>query len=149
MPSRISTSLLMILFVLFKSTDRKTTLILVTRICPFHLRKKTNGEMSFLDLEFSQGDSRCNFCLLQTRSGVYTHFEGFLASIHKFGMLSTLVYRCFTLRSDWTKFCRELVTLNGIFQRNVYLTFIEKCFKKFLERLHIVKLTLATTEKKP
>ena len=60
-------------------------------------------------------------------------------------MLYTLVYRCFTLCSDWSKFHRELVTLKEIFQRNGYpKSFIDKCFKKFLDRLHIIKTTLAT-----
>ena len=65
-------------------------------------------------------------------------------------MIYTLVYRSFTLCSDWTKFHRELLTLKEIFQRNGYLTsFIDKCFQKFLDRLHIIKPTLATVEKKP
>ena len=81
--------------------------------------------------------------------GVYTHFESFLPSTHKFGMLYTLVYRCFTLCSDWTKFHEELETLKEIFQRNGYLKlFIDKCFKKFLDRLHIIKPTWAGVEKK-
>ena len=64
-------------------------------------------------------------------------------------MLYTLVYRCFTLCSDWSKFHRELVTLKEIFQRNGYpKSFIDKCFKKFLDRLHIIKPTSATVEKK-
>ena len=64
-------------------------------------------------------------------------------------MLYTLIYRCFTLCSDWSKFHRELVTLKEIFQRNGYSkSFIDKCFKKFLDRLHIIKPTSATVEKK-
>ena len=64
-------------------------------------------------------------------------------------MLYTLVYRCFTLCSDWSKFHRELVTLQEIFQRNGYpKSFIDKCFKKFLDGLHIIKPTSATVKKK-
>ena len=56
---------------------------------------------------------------------------------------------CF-ICSDWTKFHRELVTLKEIFQRNGYpKSFTDKCFRKFLDRLHIIKPTLATKEKKP
>ena len=45
-------------------------------------------------------------------------------------------------------FKRELVTLKEIFQSNGYPTpFIDKCFKKFLDRLHIKKTTLATVER--
>ena len=41
------------------------------------------------------------------------------------------------------------MTLKETFQGNGYLKlFIDKCFKKFLDRLHIIKSTLATVEKK-
>ena len=46
------------------------------------------------------------------------------------------------LRLD--KISRVTCDLNG------YPTsFLDKCFKKFLDRLHIIKSTLATVEKKP
>ena len=65
-------------------------------------------------------------------------------------MLHFLVYRCFTLCSHWTKFHRELVTLKEILQRNVYpKSFIDKSIEKFLDRLHIIKPTLANVEKNP
>ena len=64
-------------------------------------------------------------------------------------MLYILVRRCFTLCSGWSKFHRELVTLKEIFQRNGYpKSFKDKCFKKFLDRLHIIKPASATVEKK-
>ena len=83
-----------------------------------------------------------------TFTGVYTHFERFfLPSTHNFGMFYTLVYRCFTLCSDWKKFHGKLVTLKEIFQKNGYLTsLIDKCFKKFLNIWHIVKPTLETVK---
>ena len=41
------------------------------------------------------------------------------------------------------------MTLKEFFQRNGYpKSFIDKCFKKFLERLHIINPTSATAEKK-
>ena len=69
--------------------------------------------MSFLDLEISweNGKFVTTFYSKPTFSGVYTPFESFLLSTHKFGMLYTLVYRRFTLCSDWTEFQRKLVTL--------------------------------------
>ena len=76
-----------------------------------------------------------------TFSGVYTDFKSFLPSKHKFGMLYTLVSRCFTLYSDWTKFHSE------IFQRNGYLTaFIDKCFMSVGHKLTCIStLTLAAS----
>ena len=64
-------------------------------------------------------------------------------------MLYTLVYKYFTLCSDWSKFHRELVTFKEIFLRNGYpKSVIDKYFKKFFDRLHIIKFTSVTVEKK-
>ena len=77
-----------------------TTLILVTQTCPLRLKqkKKKNDKMSFLDVEISRENATFVTTIYRqpTFSGVYTHFESFLPSTHKFGMLYTLVYRCFT-----------------------------------------------------
>ena len=43
-----------------------------------------------------------------TFSGVCSNCESFLPSVYKFGMVYTLVYRCFCICSDWTKFYPEL-----------------------------------------
>ena len=88
--------------------------------------------MSFLDVEISRDTGKL---VTFTFNGVYTHFEKFSPAIQKFGMLYTLVHRCV----DWTNF-----------HRNYYpKSFIDKYFKKFLDRLHVIKPTLATVEKKP
>ena len=69
-----------------------TTLILVTRICPFHLRKK-DGKISFLDVEISRENGKFVTTVYRkpTFSGIYTHFESFLPSTHKFRMRYTFV----------------------------------------------------------
>ena len=106
--------------------------------------------MSFLDIEISPENGKFVTTVYRkpTFSGVYTHFR-FLPSTQKFDMLYTLVHIWFTLCSDCMEFHRELATLNGIFQRNGYpKSFIAKCFKKFLDRLHIIKTTSSTVEKK-
>ena len=97
--------------------------------------EKKNGKMSFLDVEISRENATFVTTIYRqpTFSGAYTHFESFLPSTHKFSMLYTLVYRCFTLCSDWTKFHRDLVTLKEIFLTNGHpKSFIDKCFKCFL-----------------
>ena len=71
-----------------------TTLILATRICRFHFRKKKSGKMSFLDVEISRENGKFVTTVYDkpTFSDAYTHFESFLLSTHKFGMLYNLVY---------------------------------------------------------
>ena len=68
----------------------------------FSFEEEKNGKISFLDVKISQQNGKFVTTVYRkpTCSGVYIHFESFLPSTHKFGMLYTLVYRCFTLCSD-------------------------------------------------
>ena len=60
----------------------------------FLFEERENGKMSFLDAEISGENSKfvTTVCCKLAFSGVYTHFESFLLSTYKFGMLYTLVY---------------------------------------------------------
>ena len=82
-----------------------------------------------------------------TFSGVYTHFDSFLPSTYKSGTVYTLAYRCLSICSSWTKLHNELVCLKEIFLKNGYPEdFINKCFKKFMGNIHVVKETILTVE---
>ena len=112
--------------------------------------ERKNGKMSFLDVEIpgENGKFVTSVCRKPTFSSVYTYLESFLPTTHKFGVFYTLVDRCFTLCSVWIKFHGELMILKELFERNVCLaSFIDKCFKKRLNRLHIKKSTLPTVVK--
>ena len=64
-------------------------------------------------------------------------------------MVYTLVYRCFRICSNWTQFHTGLTFLKEIFQKNGYPgNFIDKCFKKFLNNIDLVKENVPTVEKK-
>ena len=64
-------------------------------------------------------------------------------------MIYTLVFRCFRICSDWNKFHKEIIFLKDIFLKNGYPTsFIDKCFKTFLDQLFIKKPQVLTVEKK-
>ena len=73
----------------------------------------------------------------------------FLLLIYKFGMVYTLFYKCFCICSNWTQFHTELIFLNGIFQKNDYPgNFIDKCFKTFLNNIHLIKENVPTVKKR-
>ena len=75
----------------------------------FSFEQEKNGKLSFLDIEVSREKRKFVTTVYRkpTFSGVYTHFESFLPTIYKFGMVYTLAYRCFKIYSDWTKFHEE------------------------------------------
>ena len=64
-------------------------------------------------------------------------------------MIYTLVYRYFSICSNWTNFYNELVFMKDIFLKNGYpISLIEKCFKTFLDRLYLKRPQVLTAEKK-
>ena len=108
--------------------------------------------MSFLDIAIIREDKTFNTSVYRkpTFSGVYKHFDSFLPSTYKFGTVYTSAYRCLRICSSWTKLHNELVCLKAIFLKNGYPEdFINKCFKKFMDNMHVVKQTTLTVEKKP
>ena len=63
-------------------------------------------------------------------------------------MVYTLVYRCFRIFPNWIQFHTELTFLKEIFQINGYPeNFIDKCFKKFLNNIHLIKENVPTVKK--
>ena len=76
-------------------------------------------------------------------SGVYTNFISFIPLEYKFGLLHTLLNRCFNLSSDFLKFHHEVDKLKKILSKNAYpQKFIDKCIQKFIQRLQIPSLPL-------
>ena len=83
-------------------------------------------------------------------SGVYTHFDSFLPDTYKIGMIYALVDRCFRISSSWSMFLQQWIFLREIFQKNGHPgNLIDRYFKFFLNRIHILKEKFPTFEKKP
>ena len=69
-----------------------------------------------------------------------------LATIYKFSTIYTLVFRSFSICFNWTNFHNELLFLKD---KNEYpISFIDNCFKTFLDRVYINQLQVLTAEKK-
>ena len=85
----------------------------------------------------------------ETFTGVYTNFSSFIPSEHKFGLVYTLLHRCFCLVSDMSKFHFEIEKLKEILLANEYSNkFIDKCISKFMNKLYIKKPVTLTVPKK-
>ena len=60
-----------------------------------------------------------------------------------------LANRCFWICSDCTKLHIELLILKEIFLKNDFTeTFINKCFKRFMNSIHAIRETTLAVEKK-
>ena len=60
----------------------------------FSFEEEKNGKLSFLDIELSREEGKFVTTVYRkpALSGGYTHFESFLPTVYKFGMVYTLVY---------------------------------------------------------
>ena len=73
-------------------------------------------------------------------SGVYTNFNSFLPDCYKSGLIFSLLYRCFTIVSDYSKFHVEISFLKTVLRKNGYNSgFIDRCVKRFLDKFVIVR----------
>ena len=117
----------------------------------FSFEEEKNGKLSFLHVEVSQEGNKFATTVYRkpTISNVYTHFDSFLPTTYKFSMIYTLVFRCFSICSNWTNFHNELVFLKDTFFKNEYpISFIDKCFKTFLDQLYLKRPQVLIAEKK-
>ena len=117
----------------------------------FSVETKINGSLSFLDLKiFRENDKFVTSVFRkETFSGVYTNFISFIALEYKFGLVHTLLNRCFNLSSDFLKFHHEVDKLKKILSKNAYpQKFIDKCIQKFLNNMFIQRLQIPTVPKK-
>ena len=110
-----------------------------------------DGQMLFHDVYVfcENGKFVTNFYRKETFTGVYTNFSSFISLEHKFGLVCTLLHRCFCLVSDMSKFHFEIEKLKEILLSNGYSNkFIDKYISKFMNKLYIEKPVMLTVPKK-
>ena len=115
------------------------------------MENEEDNRMSFLDVNIIREKDKFTTSVYRkpTFSGIYTHFDSFLPSSNKIGLLHTLLYRCFRICSDWTKFHLELVKLTDGFKNSGYPeNFINNCCKVFLDNKHKIQEKVITAPKK-
>ena len=85
---------------------------------------RNRKQFSFLVVEVicEQGKFTTTIYHKPNFSDMYSNSESFLPSVYKFGIVHTLVYACFQICSDWTKFPTELTFWKGYFIKMVTLT---------------------------
>ena len=118
----------------------------------FTIEREKQNRISFVNVQIIHEHKTFTTSIYHkpTFSVVYTHFDRFLPFTYKFDTVYTLAYRCLRICSSWTKLHNELVCLKETFLKNGYPEdFTNKCFKKFMNNVHVVKKTTLTVEKKP
>ncbi len=84
-----------------------------------------------------------------TFSGVFTNFKAFLPETYKRGLISTLLFRAYTINSSYSSLHKEVEELKRIFRRNAYpSSFIDKCIFRFFNKIYEKKVLVHTVPKK-
>ena len=76
-------------------------------------------------------------------------FKSFIPETYKIGLIKSLLFRCFSLSSDFIKFHHEIDKLKSILYKNSYpRDLIDKCIKEFLDKILTPKPVVSTVPKK-
>ena len=88
----------------------------------FSSELENDDVLAFLDIKVI----RSNGCFLTsvyrkpTFSGVYTNYNSFLPEIYKTGLVQTLLFRLFTICSNWSLVHKEIEFLKAVMRKNSY-----------------------------
>ena len=110
-----------------------------------------NDFFSFLDVKITRNNNQLITSVFRkaTFSGVFTNFKSFMPVTYKFGLVHTLLHRSFSICSSHERFHEEIVLLKEVFTKNEYPQFfIDKCIKKYLNKLFAPKRIIHTVDKK-
>ena len=117
----------------------------------FSIEKEKDGCLPFLDVIILRENEKfvTNVYRKKTFSAVYTNFKSFIPETYKIGLIKSLLFRCFSLCSDFIKFHHEIDKLKSILYKNSYpRDLIDKCIKEFLDKILTPKPVVSTVPKK-
>lgn len=98
-----------------------------------------DNKLSFLDVLISRDKDMFSTSVYRkpTFSGVFTNFLSFIPKSYKFSLIHTLLFRCYSLSSDFSKFHLEVENLKKILFKNGYSdSIVNFCIKRFLDKIY-------------
>ena len=116
----------------------------------FTFENESENYMPFLDVKVIRSDGSFITSLYRkpTFSGVYTNFGSFIPELYKQNLVSTLLFRIFTICSSWDLMHKEVTNLKDILRRNSYpRSLTDKLVKKFFDKMNRVRTPITTVPK--
>ena len=143
------------IFVLFSSPDHadkfREYLSSKHSNIKFSIEKEEDCCLPFLHVTiFRENDKfATNVYRKKTFSGVYTNFKSFIPETYKIGLIKSLLFRCFSLCSDFIKFHHEIHKLKKLLYKNSYpRDLVDKCTKEFSDKILAPKHVVSAVPKK-
>ena len=142
------------IFVLLESETQVGSFKHFMKTCRLKMKftfvKEHSKYFNFLDVEFIRQNKVFTTSVYRksTFSGVYTHFDSYMLLSYKFSLVSTIIFRIFTIYSDMPRSHQEICRIKDIFIKNSYTEkFIDKCVKTFLNEVCIPKRVIQLLER--
>ena len=113
----------------------------------FTYEVENDNKLPFLDVLVSRDSCSpqlksftTNIYRKPTFSGLYTNYHSFIPDNYKKGLFLTLLFRIYTLCSDWSTIHNEVINLRNIMLKNNFpAKFIDRCIKLFFDKLFLKK----------
>ena len=143
------------IFALFRSPDHleKFTNYLNSKYknIKFTYEKESNDSLPFLDILISRSENGFKKSVYHksTFSGVYSNFNSFIYDQYKIGLIFTLLFRTFSVVSDFSRFHTEVSHLKDILKKNAFpIKLVDNCIKTFLNKKFLHTPVALAVEKK-
>ena len=83
---------------------------------------ENDNSFSFLDIKIVLITNNLKHLFIENKtfSGVFTHYEIYVDQTYKKSLIDTLLFRCFSICSDYTSFHLEVENLREILKKNSY-----------------------------
>ena len=120
-------------------------------MCQTAVQTAANGSLPFLDVLISRNNKGFTTTVYHkpTFNGVCSNFNSFIADEYKHGLIFTLLFRIFSIVSDFSKFHEGVNYLKNVLKKNYFpSTLIDKCIKIFLNKQFSQKILEHTVPKK-
>ena len=117
----------------------------------FTYENESNNSLPFLDILISRSENGFKTSVYHkpTFSGVYSNFNSFIYDEYKIGLVFTLLFRTFSIVSDFSRFHTEVIHLKEILRKNAFpIKLVDNCIKKFLNKKFLHTPVTLTVEKK-
>ena len=105
----------------------------------FTSEEESHNSLPFLDVHVRRNNNKYITSVYRkpTFSGVYTNYDSFIPASYKSSLLSTLLYRAFSICSSWDRIHTEFETIRSVMLRNGFpVELIDRGITSFLSRLH-------------
>ena len=143
------------IFALFRSPDHleKFTNYLNSKHknIKFTYEKESNNSLPFLDILISRSENGFKTSVYHkpTFSRVYSNFNSFIYDEYKIGLVFTMLFRTFSIVSDFSRFHTEVIHLEEILRKNAFpIKLVNNCIKNFLNKKFLNTPVTLTVKKK-